>query len=357
VKRLLFILAACLLSFLSPYQGVYANSNETVIYSLNSLHIHVKQLVKELEQKPIECKIHFEENDIDELWQNAFNGHFQNDIERAKSLYDVAVKEQKLEDLQKLTRLLGHIWKKANGKFLDRLTAKQVNQDFSRYFIQQNHWLKDAMDEIFSPYNPLEKISFLKKAGFQVVSKRANPLYVVSHKKLPGYLVKLYLNSENVGKQLTSKWLINRCLGAENVRNLIRAKKIKHFSVPDKWIYLLPGYEELNDDNNAVLIVTNMNIVSEEQTKWAWKNKITYRHLDELFLILSHGFSSTYLVGNIPYSSVANKGRGSFCCLDTEYPERLLPLNKVSSYLSPKKRAYWEKLVKKAGKRGKRVTK
>ena len=36
------------------------------------------------------------------------------------------------------------------------------------------------------------------------------------------------------------EWLIQRCEGADNIRNLIKEKNLKYFSVPDKWIYVLP---------------------------------------------------------------------------------------------------------------------
>lgn len=344
IRKIVFFFGF-LLGIGSPLQNFGDSFNERSFYAINSLQLHIKQLIKEFSHEEVESKILFEKADIEELWARAYNGPCLEAIERAKNLYSFGKRRKDLGALEKVQRLLGRIWKKSNDHFFQRVTVWQKSDNYGHYFLPNNHWLKGAMEKIFSPFNPIEKISYLKKAGFHVVSKRANPLYVVGHKKLPGYLVKLYLNSESKGKELSAKWLINRCLGAENVRSLIQMKKMKYFTVPDKWIYILPGHGELNDNNNAVLIVTDMNISSDEGTKWAWKNKITRRHLDELFCILSHGFSSTYLVGNIPYSN-----NGAFACLDTEHPKRLLPLNKVSSYLSPKMRAYWEKLVRKGGK-------
>lgn len=222
-------------------------------------------------------------------------------------------------------------------------SLSERNNFCEKYFLPDDHWLKSRLDSIFETHQVLKSENDFLNAGFKIVCKRASSMIVAQHDALPGYLIKAYIDSDRNNGESPAKWLFNRCLGVENIRNLVRTKKIKYFTLPDKWIYLLPGFDQLNDKNNAILVVTDMKLATPERSKWAWKNRITPRHLDELYCILSHGFASTYLCGNIPYTR-----KGRFTCIDTEYPYRShLPYHKVSSYLNEEMRAYWEELVRK----------
>ena len=209
------------------------------------------------------------------------------------------------------------------------------------YFLPLNHPLKNSLDMIFSNGRVTENQETFANAGFITLFTQPTSLITVArHPLLPGLLLKLYLDSETREKDGIAgwRWLVNRCKGAENVRKLIKRKKLKYFSVPDKWIYPLP---EKAYQQPVILIVTDMDLTSESDTKYAWKHLTTTKHLDELFCILSHGFSSCYLATNIPYSK-----SGKFACIDTEHPKRKLSYNHVKAYLSPQMRAYWNGLIK-----------
>src|SRR5205085_5796630 len=120
-------------------------------------------------------------------------------------------------------------------------------------------------------------------AGFNIVSLRPYSFAVIAqHPNLQGYLQKLYLDSEHRRKNGKEgwEWLVQRCQGAENIRKLIKKEKIKYFSVPDKWIYVLPHSAAKNTEQLCILLVTDMELVPQEDSITAWKFVITKKHLD-----------------------------------------------------------------------------
>jgi len=230
---------------------------------------------------------------------------------------------------------------------------KKMRKMMRPYCIPLDHPLKASLDTIFSQSRAIENEPAFANAGF--VTLFAQPisyLRIARHPLLPGYLLKVCLDNETRQKKGIPawQWLVNRCKGAENIRKLIKEKKLRYFTVPDKWIYPLPvnpmpALPNGQSQQPVILVVKDMNIVSARQTRDIWKNKITTRHLDELYCILSHGYSSCFLVGNIPYCK-----NGKFACIDTEYPQRQLIYKKIKRYLSEDMNAYWDKLIKSGGK-------
>lgn len=219
------------------------------------------------------------------------------------------------------------------------------------YLIPSNHPAKKTLDSIFKQFQPTKNLDALAEAGFITVSVRPYSFAVIAkHPDLPGYLQKLYVDSERRKKNGKEgwEWLVQRCEGADNIRKLIKEENIQYFSVPDKWIYPLPTSNQTGQttEQRCILLVTDMELVSQEESHDAWKYLITEGHLDELYIILSHGFASSHVGWNIPYSK-----SGTFSCIDTEYPKRKPNYAEVEDYLSDKMKAYWKKLVKNGEKR------
>lgn len=206
---------------------------------------------------------------------------------------------------------------------------------YAKYLLPDTHPLKVNLDKIFSFHVLANQDTFLK-AGFdnnqpQAVSK----VLVARHPLLPNHLVKAYLGNDtsNKGKKTGPEWLISRCKGAMEIKKLIGKYKIKNFTVPQKWIYVTP-------QNELVLLVTDENIVSSEETIDAWKNKVNKKVLDELYIILSQGLASCYVLANIPYTK-----RGIFSCVDTEDSTQKYKYDIVRSSLSPEMQKYWDKIT------------
>ncbi|MBA3239371.1 MAG: hypothetical protein H0T62_13655 [Parachlamydiaceae bacterium] len=316
------------------------------LYVLTSLQFHLDELLAEPDPfEESEEKIIFEESDISDLWARAKESVGEK-IEKAERYYTYA-KDPSCRNprryFQKANRIVEAAWKQANPFYFQ--VVEKAKSDH-RFILKDSHWLKSRLDQIFCKNVITDQTSF-DASGFVTVCKRPSRMIVAKHELLPKYLIKTYLLSE---KRPTGwKWMVNRCLGAENIRNLIKEKKLRHFVVPDKWIYPLSNCvakDDLSDlserDSDAILVVTRMNIGDTESCRLAWKERATKQVLDELYCILCHGFGSCFLAMNIPYTE-----EGKFACLDTEYPFRKHKYERAKHHLSPEMRLYWEQLIRK----------
>lgn len=217
--------------------------------------------------------------------------------------------------------------------FCSSIQAKELVDEIACYTMQERHPLYAIANRLFASSKTLESLKSFKEAGFKVLEIRPSTLVLAKHPGLPGFLIKVYLHSSVRTEE--EKWtnLINRCRGAENIRRLIQREKLRYFTVPDKWLYI-------TEEGDPVLIVTYMDIVSKEESKYVWKNSITKEHLKELYTIISHGYASTLLPHNIPYTR-----SGVFACIDTEVPQRVPRYSHAKAHLSSKMGQYWDKLV------------
>ena len=218
--------------------------------------------------------------------------------------------------------------------FIQADTDLDKHESLYQYALSVDHPLRSKLDSLFSSLKTLQTQENFEKKGFVILHRRPSTLIIAKHAALPGYLIKVYLESSSRPKEENLENLVNRCRGAENIRNLIRQERLRYFTVPDKWIYTTPVGEI------PVLLVTDMDIVSKEQSKQAWKNLSSKRQLEELYCIISHGYASTYLPANIPYTR-----SGKFSCIDTEQPQREPRYENVKAHISKKMSLYWTDLV------------
>lgn len=220
------------------------------------------------------------------------------------------------------------------------------------YLLALNHPARDALEAIFNQSRAIESPEAFAAAGFfTLFAQPKSFIRVGSHPKLKGYLLKVYLDSELRQHQDIPgwQWLATRCKSVEKIRRLIERKKLRYFTVPDKALYPLPvNPAPLLLDGQArqtvVLLVTDMHLVSHEKSLRAWKEKITTRHLDELYCIMSHGLTSTYLAANIPYTK-----EGKFSCIDTENIGKEFKYEKCRDYFSDEMKLYWDQLIQTNG--------
>ncbi len=229
--------------------------------------------------------------------------------------------------------------------------TKKMRKGMRPYLLPPDHPAKKALDKICRQSRVLLDAQTFEESGFHVLHHQHNSkIRVASHPKLPGYLVKVYLDSETSRLKGKPGWqrLTLRCEGAKRIRDLIKRKGLKHFTAPKKWLYFPPTNHLPSDYKGkmiqpALLVVTDMNIVSFEESLEVWSNKITTEHLDELSCILHHGFASAYLPFNVPYCK-----NGKFACVDTENPKREVKFHLARPYLSSEMLVYWDKLTEKS---------
>lgn len=365
----------------------YQKDSEKMFYSISSLCFHLDELIQEekAEIEPNEEKIVFNEEEIAYLWSEASkNTSFLSQVCKARQYYYQASENGDNPALShalyaKSKHLLNRIWKELDSKFFERAISASADTDFfpnyyraltaayphleknptinnkiaksiTPFLIPIDHLLKQSLDDIFEKSRAIKNANAFKEAGFETlfIQNLHSFIRVARHEELPGYLLKVYLDSEpNERAREGWKYLAKRCEGAANVRELIKSKEMVYFTVPDKWLYVLPVTPSLTSkDQPVLLVVTDMNLVSESETEEAWKTKVTPQHLDELYCVISHGFASSGLVRNVPYTKDK-----TFAFIDTEKPNKTPKYDKVKQYLSKEMKGYWDKLVKSGGKK------
>ena len=226
--------------------------------------------------------------------------------------------------------------------------AKKEKEQIKPYLLPFNHPTRFYLDYIFSSTRVTQDSNTFDAAGF--ISKFIQPrsfIRVASHPYLPGYLVKVYLDNELRIKKNTPgwKWFVNRAKNAKLIRRYIRQNGFKYFAAPQKWIYPLPIHTSPPNDpgysrKNEILIVEDMQLVSEEENLKAWKTVITKKHLEEFYEIISYAGGSSYRADNVAYTK-----DGKFAFIDTEYSHRFPNYAAILPYLSPEMAAYWKRLV------------
>jgi hypothetical protein len=207
-----------------------------------------------------------------------------------------------------------------------------------------NHPGKPALDAIFLSRRATKDEETFQSSGFTTLFYKSRSfIRVARHPSLPGYLLKVYLDSEQrkKGNRPGREWLLRRCAGAAKIRKVIKQNRIKYFQVPGKWLYPLPSqHSSTSLDQPFILVVDDMDLVSKEENKSAWKSLITREHLNELYLIITRAGGSSYRPDNIWLTK-----HGKFAFIDTEYPTQDYDYNSISPYLSPEMRNYWVNLT------------
>lgn len=228
-------------------------------------------------------------------------------------------------------------------------SSKKEKKTIRPYLLPWNHPKKPYLDAIFLNQRATMNPESFADAGFisHHIQFRSF-IHVASHPLIPGYLVKVYLDSElRSRRNIPSwQWFANRAKNAKAIDNVIKSKKLKYFTVAKKWIYPLPINPAPPNDlgylrKNVILLVKDMNLVSKSENLLAWKTVITKKHLDEFYTIITSVGGSSYRPDNVTYTK-----NGKFAFIDTEYTNKSPDYRSILPYLSPKMAAYWKKLIK-----------
>lgn len=297
-----------------------------------------------------ELPVGFTDDDIYNLWIDLLDLQSQDeDIQAAFSLYQ----EKYPQNCGLVVKRLDQCWEKYRTKSELLLQGAQspIEKKIAPYLLPSSSHLSPILTKICQNFRVLASLDHLALAGFKILSiQPISHVIIASHHLLPCYLLKIYLDNNPFQTFNLPDWqrLVNRCEGAKNVRDLIKKKKMKYFSVPNKWLYSPPVFSvpEGTVLQPVMLITEDMQLVSPSENLNAWKTLITKDHLDELYCILSHGYASAYVGPNIPYTKT-----GKFSCIDTEYVKREVNLKQVLNFLSPEMQIYWKLLCRTAGKK------
>lgn len=222
---------------------------------------------------------------------------------------------------------------------IPQLQAKKAPLDPTPHLLPKNHPLRPILNTIFANPKVLRTQEAFAEAGFitKFLRQKTAFLRVAQHPAVPGYLFKVYLQSETPLSRVTAnRRLTRRAVEAARTRKFIKSRKLQHFTVPQKWIYKPPSSKIL------VLVVEDMQLVSHAECSEAWKTKVTYSHLKELHVLLKRGLGSLALTINIPYTK-----QGTFSFIDTEFSPRKFKLQRIEKYLGEEMKTQWQELRKK----------
>lgn len=356
--------------------NICANQLEKAFYAVSSLRYFLQEMQKQPPDQDQEQSLALEcsPEDLEGLWERAGSiESFKKKIDQAKHFYEMTRGPEGHQNFLKAQALLLNVWFKLHLRILSQCeypnSYKTLNKTYPNFednpaitdamrlrmrpfLIPLNHDQKPILDKLFIGCRPTLTQESLINAGFKILRSQAvSFVQVVQHPKINGWLLKLFVDTEKRIKEGHEgwEWLANRCEGATNIRILIEKKKMKFFCVPDKYLYPLPGTPGVPDtidylQHPVVLLVTDMNLLSLEETVFAWQH-VKREHIDELFCIISHGYGSTNLIHNVPLCH-----NGKFAFIDTEHPKRIPNYHYATQFLSPKMKDYWNKLVRKGGK-------
>jgi hypothetical protein len=216
------------------------------------------------------------------------------------------------------------------------------------FLLPSNHPVKARLDKIFSKARVSLNENSLLEAGFERSQVRKYSNNIVSkHPELQGYLVKLFTDEQDVEDFPP---LVCRIDGAQYVRNEIKAHGYeKLFSVPNKWIYPLPsepsppeGYHR----KNFILVVEDMNIYTKRKNYLRWKEKMTPKRADAIYIVLQNvGLSDSIYPFNLPF---CEDGRQAF--IDTEHHHKWpVHFDLMLPFFSPKMEQHWRNIVGNGG--------
>lgn len=231
-----------------------------------------------------------------------------------------------------------------NGYERPSAISEQEWNELSPYFLPDNHPAKQQLDKIFRKRTVTQSTKTVLDAGFFNANIGKYTKVIVSgHWDLPGYVVKMYLDSKlrvNEGQKFKE-----RILGANAVRACIKAHNLERIvKTPQKWIYPIPEFADSGPaPKHFVLIAEDMLPINSKKSLDKWKNNIKKKHLDAVWTVIETvGLPDCVYAFNLPFCT---DGRIAF--LDTEYCGLWpVPYKNMEKYLKGKMLDYWNQITR-----------
>jgi hypothetical protein len=228
--------------------------------------------------------------------------------------------------------------------------SNSVWQKAKKYLMPEDHPIKSELDQIFSKSRALCDMHSMEGAGFvPALPRHHNQMIVTRHPRLPGYLIKAYLDEQDYFKKKPEYYYwFKRLKGAQLIENAIITHQYGHlFKVPKKWIYLLPDEPSPPPHylrKMFILVVEDMELFDDKTNEQIWGSEwVTKELLKALYTIADElGLYDTTKPDNCPFSL-----DGKVAFIDTElYHKKPVKYYRMNPYLSPSMQTYWKKLTK-----------
>lgn len=255
--------------------------------------------------------------------------------------------ERKLFPVDAAAESTGSMFKKQMGKS-NKKPPQATSEAWAAvqpWIMPLNHAARAALDRIFSKRRVLHSADTLLEAGFDNATPgNGSQTIVTFHRKLPHYVLKLYLDSQT-GVSDWQSW-VHRASGAEMTREAIKAHKFYPVIVaPYKWIYPLPAEPVAApglEGKNFVLVVDKMPLLSSKESIQRWYKDMNKETLKAIYVITQElGLVNASQVNNLPWE---RNLRNVF--VDFEY-HHVWPTNveNLKQWLRPEMQAYLDQLI------------
>lgn len=230
--------------------------------------------------------------------------------------------------------------------------SDEVWKQVRDYLMPEDHPIKKKLDLIFSSSRALCNQRSMEAVGFNVLPPQHHTQMIVAkHSELQGYVIKAYYDEQDyyAGRPEYYYW-VKRVKGAELIRKYIKKNSYTNlFKVPKKWIYLLP--DDPSPPANFlrkifILVAEDMKLFDPQSNEVLWgSGKVTEEFLDALYAITTDlGLLDSAKPANCAFSMT--DGNAAF--IDTElYHGRHVKYEKLTPFLSPTMRSYWETITQK----------
>lgn len=224
------------------------------------------------------------------------------------------------------------------------------------YLLPYGDPLRGELDRIFGASRVTADEASLREAGFTLTPDQGLHVFVASHKRLKGYLIKVVLDKDTpntAGKGADWEHWIRRIEGERVIRQGISDLGYKkYFKVPRQWIYPLPvsprgvtksGYTP----KGFILVVEDMKLEPKDMNTLLYRT-MKYKYLEMIYrMTTKYGLSDCCNKHNLPW---CRDGKMAF--VDTESFHRWpVDYHRMIEFLSTDGRVYWKKLRDQGGPR------
>jgi hypothetical protein len=193
-----------------------------------------------------------------------------------------------------------------------------------------------------------QNLDSIDEAGFSSsIPQRYNGAIVSKHKKLKGYVVKLFTDDTEIVDDW--KYWAKRVEGSIAVRQAIMDHGYYDmFTVPYKWIYPLPAEPSPSDGSfrkNFILIAEKVSIIKGNKKHWLGPN-MTKKRLKAFHILVDElGLYDSCWPDNVPFIT---DGRQAFIDLEHHH-EWPIKKKRMKKFLNDEMRIYWQFLIDQSG--------
>lgn len=209
-------------------------------------------------------------------------------------------------------------------------------------FLSDKHPLKKKLDKIFKKRRATASIEELNESDFYVLSWAGDKHPIVArHPALRGYVIKLFVDTQNVGNGY--EHFARRVRNAREIACYIEENGFGNFfKTPEKWLYKIKDADE-ETQVAYLLIAKDVKPLSPNKNKQKWKRRnFGQVRLESVFEIIDTlGLFDSVYIDNIPFCE-----DGKIAIIDTEHLGKW-PVNfsKLTPVFHPSLQIKWLKLI------------